>query len=131
MASTLSTFTTLKRLNEPREVRLCDETVVYVYGIGSVNLNASQSKQLRYALYVPDLGCNPISAGKTVKANCKVIFENQGYCEVIDKQTDKQLARGIYRQGLYEVKQATIAKLAFSASQISSSDPNAISCTAT
>ena len=85
MASATSAFTTLKRLIEPRKVRLGDDTVVFAYGIGSVDLDATQSIQLKQTLYVPDLGCNLISVGKAVEANCKVIFENPGYCELIDK----------------------------------------------
>ena len=85
---------------------LGDNSVIYAYGIRKVLLNTGISMlELSNTLYVPDLGRNLISVRNVVQAQCRVIFDEPGYCDIVDKSTTRLLARGIYRQGLYELSQ--------------------------
>ena len=76
----------------------------------------------RYTYRILDATVNLISVGKlfkhtagvqhglqiqynTIQAHYREIFDEPGYCDIVDKPTTRLLARGTYRQGLYELSQ--------------------------
>ena len=93
MSIILLEFDEVQRLRKPRKVRLGNDTIIYAYGIGTVLLDTRKSiLKLQNVLYIPDLGCNLISVGKTVQAGCRVIFDEPNCCKIVNKSSDQVLA---------------------------------------
>jgi hypothetical protein len=94
----------IRRLPKPIQVRIGDNSIVPVAGIGTV-LAASKNRriQLTDILYVPAIGTNLLSVSKLTDKGCEVQFSKNGQATILNPK-DQSIATTYRKSSMYEVQ---------------------------